>query len=77
MIELSRTLVRQFRAVVRKSVLAADPRGPCPTVVCRAGRQGLTLFCRQAQTGVRHHTPGSFGSGCVALPFPVLADRRL
>ena len=74
MIELSRALVRQFRAVVRKSVMAADPRGPSPVVVCRAGRQGLALSCRQGGVGVRHHTPGSFPNASVAIPFAKLAD---
>lgn len=74
MIELSRTLVRQFRAVARKSVLAADPRGPCPMVVCRAGRQGLSLWCQQGAIGVRHHTPGSFRAAGVAVPYSKLAD---
>ncbi|MFO0929401.1 MAG: hypothetical protein U0736_20630 [Gemmataceae bacterium] len=74
MIELSRTLVRQFRAVVRKSVLAADPHGPCPLVVCRAGRQGFSLFCRQGPIGVRHHVPGSFRPASVASPYSKLAD---
>ena len=74
MIELSRVLVRQFRAVVRKSVLAASPRGPSPIVVCRAGRRGLTLSCRREEVGVRHHTPGSFPDANVAVPFARLAD---
>ena len=74
MIELSRALVRQFRAVVRKSVLAADPRGPCPLVVCRAGRQGLLLSCEQGKIAVRHLTHGSFPSAVVALPFSKLAE---
>jgi hypothetical protein len=74
LIELSRALVRQFRAVVRKSVQAADPRGPCPMVVCRAGRRGLTLTCRQGKVGARHHTPGSFRDSAVAVPFSKLAE---
>jgi hypothetical protein len=73
-IELSRNLVKEFRAVVRKSVLAADPRGPCPIVVCKAGRRGRTLSCRQGKIGVRHHTPGSFPTASVAVPFAKLAD---
>ena len=74
MIELPILLVRQYRAVVRKSVLAADPRGPCPVVVCSAGRRGLTLSCRQGNIGVRHRTPGSFSAGTVALPYSTLAE---
>ena len=74
MIELTRVLVRQFRAVLRKSVPAADPRGPSPPVLCQADRRGLTLSCRQGSIGVRHHTPGSLPAGSVAVPFPVLAE---
>ena len=74
MIELSRALLRQFRAVARKSVLAADPRGPCPAVIFTAGRRALTISCRQGNIGVRHHTPGSFPTAGVALPYSALAE---
>jgi hypothetical protein len=74
LIELSRALARQFRAVVRKSVLVAEPRGPCPTVVCRAGRQGLMLSCQQGDIALRHHTPGSFPNDQIALPYSLLME---
>jgi hypothetical protein len=32
MIEMSRGLARQFRVLLRKSVGAADPKGPCPPI---------------------------------------------
>jgi hypothetical protein len=72
-IELSAALLRQFRSVLRKSVLAADPRGPCPTVLCRASKHGLTLSCRQGDVGLRHLSAGSFPSDSLAFPASVLA----
>jgi hypothetical protein len=74
LIELSRALARQFRAVLRRSVLATEPRGPAPVVLCRASRQGLSLSCRQGDVALRHHTSGSFRASAVALPLTVLAQ---
>jgi hypothetical protein len=74
LVELSRLLVRQFRAVLRKSVLAADPRGPCPTVLCRSGHNGLSVSCVQAGVGVRHHTSGPLPIDNVAFPASLLRD---
>jgi hypothetical protein len=73
LIEITRRQARLFRALLRKSVLAADPRGPCPLVVCRSGRQGLYLYCRQGPTALRHQVPGSRPSSTVALPASLLA----
>jgi hypothetical protein len=72
-IEVSAALLRQFRSVLRKSVLAADPRGPCPTVLCRAGKHGLTLSCRQGDVGLRHLTAGSCPAVSLAFPASLLA----
>jgi hypothetical protein len=72
-IELSAALLRQFRSVLRKSVLAADPRGPCPTVLCRASKHGLTLSCRQGEVGLRHFSAGSCPADSLAFPASVLA----
>src|SRR4051794_8760379 len=43
-------------------------------VVCRSGRQGLTLCCRQGNIGIGHHTTGSFRTASVALPFSKFAE---
>jgi hypothetical protein len=72
-IELSAALLRQFRSVLRKSVLAADPRGPCPTLLCRAGRSGLTLSCRQGDVGLCHFSAGSCPTASLAFPASLLA----
>jgi hypothetical protein len=74
MIELPRMLARQFRALFRKSVLAAEPRGPCPFVLCRTGKRGLTLSCCQGDVGLRYLQPGRLPAHAVALPATVLAE---
>jgi hypothetical protein len=73
-IEIPRTLARQFRGLLRKSVLAADPRGPCPLVLIRAGKNGLTLSCQQGDVGLRFHLSGRLPAASVALPATALAD---
>jgi len=74
MIELSRNIARQFRAVLRKSVLAADRHGPCPMILCQTDKQGLSLSCVQGEVGLRYHLPGGFPVAMVALPASLLAD---
>lgn len=73
MIEIPRTLARRFRAVVRKSVMAADPRGPCPLVLIQAGKNGLVFWCSQGEVSVRHHSPGRRNSDRLALPVSAFA----
>lgn len=74
MIEIPRALVRQFRAVLRKSVVAADPRGPCPLVLIQSGRAGLYLSCSQGDVAVRHHSPGLRMPHRLALPLTAFAE---
>ena len=74
MIELSRDLARVFRAVLRKSVLAADPRGPSPPILCRADKGGLTLSCERGEVGLGHHTPGALPADSIVLPSTLLAE---
>jgi hypothetical protein len=74
LIELSRALAKQFRSVLRRCVLAAQPRGSAPVVLCRVSRQGLSLSCWLGDVALRHHTPGSFRTAGVALPVTVLAQ---
>jgi hypothetical protein len=74
LLEIPRSTLRQFRSLLRKSVLANEPRGPWPLVTCRAGRQGLTLFVQQGDVALRHHTPGSFRSENLAWPGALLPD---
>lgn len=74
MIELPRALAVWFRSVVRKSVMAADPRGPCPLVLLQGGPAGLTLSCSQGDVAVGYHGPGSRPPARLALPLSALAS---
>jgi hypothetical protein len=72
LIAIPRALAGLFRAVVRKSVMAADPRGPTPLVLLQAGSAGLTLSCGQADVAVRHHSTGGRPAAKLALPLSAL-----
>jgi len=73
-IELPRDLVRLFRAVLRKTVLANDRRGPCPSILCQTGKHGLTLSCQLGDVALGYRVPGSLPADVIALPGPLLAD---
>ena len=53
MIVLSWSLVRQFRAVLRRLLQDADQRNQWPFVVCHADNRGLTLQAHCGDLGVR------------------------
>jgi len=74
MIELPRDLIRLFRAVLRKTVLANDRRGPCPAVLCQTGKHGLTLSSQLGDVALGYRVPGSLAADVIALPGPLLAD---
>jgi hypothetical protein len=75
-IELSCTLARRFLAVLRASAPVGQGKGPCPLVLCRSGRSGLTLSCRLGADGLRHHTPGAFPADTLALPATLLNQLK-
>lgn len=74
MIELSRDLIRRFRAVLRKTVLAGDCRSPSFSVLCQSGKHGLTLSCQDGDIALGYRLPGSIASDAIALPGKLLAD---
>jgi hypothetical protein len=74
LIELPRALARQFRAVLRHSVMADAPRGPWPLVLCRAGEEGLTLHARNHDLAVRFHQPGRRPPDAIAFRASLLAE---
>jgi hypothetical protein len=43
MIEFPRNLARQFRAVLRRSLLDLEPRGSWPLLLCQVCKEGLLL----------------------------------
>src|SRR5437899_404538 len=75
MIVLSRAAVRSFRALLRRSVLAASPRGPAPPVLASATDRALTLRAARGEVGLALTLPATpESSGELALPGELL-DR--
>src|SRR3954454_11162054 len=73
MIEIPREALGRFRSVLRKSVLASQPRGPCPAVVCLADKEGLTLSCELGSVGLSLRLPGKRTPCRLCLPVSLLA----
>ncbi|MBM4073759.1 MAG: hypothetical protein FJ271_33290 [Planctomycetes bacterium] len=74
MIHVQRSLARQFRAVLRKSVLAGSARSSPCHVVFRAGTDGLRIQAQGPTAGLEYHDPGAHDSEVVAIPVHALAD---
>src|SRR5439155_8332470 len=53
-IEIPRTLARDFRTVLRRAVMTEAPRGSWPLVCCRAGKEGLVLEAEQVGVALRY-----------------------
>jgi hypothetical protein len=74
MFVLSRAAARRFRTLLRRSVLAAAPRGPCPTIVAMADSEAITLQAVQGNVGLSLQISSSPGtSGQMAFPGELLA----
>jgi hypothetical protein len=74
MIEIPRSLARQFRAVLRRCLAAQESRGPWPLVLCQADRHGLTLRARRGDVAVCCRLPGARPDGALAFRASVLAE---
>jgi hypothetical protein len=53
--QITRIVARQFRALLRRSVLAAAPRGPCPPVLAALTAEGLLLRAAGFEVGLSCH----------------------
>src|SRR3982750_2249554 len=71
---IPRSLARRLRAVLRRSVLEADPRGAWPFLLCRAGPHGLALEAIRGDVGVRLDLPGPRPGHTLTFPASALAD---
>lgn len=74
MIELSRNTARLYRTLLRKSVLAADPRRSPVPILCQADKHGLTLFCELGEVGLGYHQAGNLPADTMLLPASLLAE---
>jgi hypothetical protein len=73
-IELSRGLARQFRAVLRRCLTGRGPHGPWPLLLCRAGRHGLALEASLEDLAVRHDAGGDRAPDVLAFRSSVLGE---
>jgi hypothetical protein len=73
LITLSRSLARQFRVLLRRSLQPPGPRDP-PAVRLRAGREGLEMAACQPECALLYHQPGSLSAETLVFPADVLTD---
>jgi hypothetical protein len=73
-IEIPRTLARDFRVVLRRGVMAEAPRGPWPLVCCRTGKEGLVLEAEQVGVALRYHSEDPRHSAAIAFRPNLLAE---
>src|SRR5262249_50233776 len=74
MLEIPRSLARQFRAVLRRALAAQESRGSWPLVLCQADGHGLTLQARQGDVAVRYHLPGERAAEALAFRASAFAE---
>jgi hypothetical protein len=74
LIELPRYLARNFRAVLRKSVLLYEPRSTVTAITLQTGADGFTIRARQADIAVEHRLNGNFASDQLVVPSNAIAD---
>lgn len=74
MIELPRYLARNFRAVLRKSVLLHAPRTTVTDITLQTGADGFTLRARGAEVAVEHRLNGNFAPDQLVVPSSAFAD---
>jgi hypothetical protein len=72
-ITVSRSLVRQLRAVFRRT-LRMTSRDTGPNLLLAAGPDGLRIQARNMHAAVEHHVPGDFPVEQICLPFAFLAE---
>ena len=74
MIEITRRLARQLRAVLRKAVPPGAGRVPRPPLVLHADPDGLRVRAQVPDVAVEYHQPGPRPPNTLALPSEALAD---
>lgn len=74
MIELSRALARQFRAVMRRALAEQGLRTSSPVVFCQAGEDGLALETRLGEVAMRYHQADPRPRSRIAFLASLLAE---
>lgn len=74
MIELPRYLARNFRSVLRKSLLLHEPRSTVTGITLQTGADGFTIRARQVDIAVEHRINGNFAPDQLVVPSNAFAD---
>jgi hypothetical protein len=73
-IQVTRVLIRQIRAALRRSVLLHCPKNTNTAVIFHTGRDGLTIYAQNEGIALEYHSKGSYPSQQLALPAAALDD---
>jgi hypothetical protein len=74
LIELPRYLARNFRAVLRKSVLLHAPRTTVTGITLQTGADGFIMRASQLDVAVEHRLGGNFAPDHLVVPSNAFAD---
>lgn len=74
MIEIRRSLARQFRAVLRKSVLAGVAKGMPQPVILQTNRDGLRIRAQQPTVAIEYHLPEARPIESLSIPAQAMDD---
>ena len=72
MIEITRALARQLRAVLRKAAPLDSARSYRPSLALHAGPEGLQIRCHHAEVAAELHVPGPRPVDVIVLPHAAL-----
>jgi len=76
LIQVSRSIIRQFRTAMKKSVGLHCARGSHPPVVMQAGGSGFTIHTQHGGITLSYHMEGSLPEGQVVLPAKALDEME-
>ncbi len=71
---ISRSLVRQFRRVLRRAGIKSTPRNTGPRVRFQTGLQGLSIRAYSAITAIEYRQPGEMPVSVFDIPLALLAE---
>jgi hypothetical protein len=74
LIEITRSLVRTFRAVLKKIATVGGTREPPTLVVFRTDRTGLHVQARNTRIALEYCQPGTYSTDEIAVPAEALAE---
>ena len=74
MIQVSRSIIRQFRTAMKKSVSLHCPKGSNPPVTLRTDANGLTIYAQHSGHAIAVHVEGLFPAERIVVPARALEE---